>query len=210
MQPSQLRIATSRGMPNSSAASMKAPGVTYLTAGQHNQHTAGQHVPHTPPQGTAAHPGRPAHSRCAAAYRTSCSDDTAGVLQLGTVHTCGRHTEQLPHGGAAAVLAHCLLKETDCLLKTHCRPAHLKSPHTFKLSWLPFSMYTAPPCLRACLSRSLNRRTMPVQKEQEAAGRQHMCCGYMQVLPAVHQQLQTLGRAASGLRSDPSKGLMAL
>jgi hypothetical protein len=30
MQPSQLRMASSRGMPNSSAASMKAPGVTYL------------------------------------------------------------------------------------------------------------------------------------------------------------------------------------
>lgn len=120
--------------------------------------------------GHSCTPGRPAHSRCAAAYRTSCSDDTAGVLQLGTVHTCGRHTEQLPHGGAAAVLAHCLLKETDCLLKTHCRPAHLKSPHTFKLSWLPFSMYTAPPCLRACLSRSLNRRTMPAQIRRQPAG----------------------------------------
>jgi hypothetical protein len=30
MQPSQLRMATSRGIPNSCAASMNAPGVTYL------------------------------------------------------------------------------------------------------------------------------------------------------------------------------------
>jgi hypothetical protein len=44
----------------------------------------------------------------------------------------------------------------------HWRPgAHLKSPHTFKLSWLPFSMYTAPPALRACTSKSRSSRRMP-------------------------------------------------
>lgn len=43
-------------------------------------------------------------------------------------------------------------------LKPH---AYLKSPQTFKLSWLPFNMYTAPPCNLACWSSCRNNLKMP-------------------------------------------------
>lgn len=39
---------------------------------------------------------------------------------------------------------------------------YLKFPETFKLSWLPLSIYTAPPSACACLCSSLSSITTPV------------------------------------------------
>lgn len=47
---------------------------------------------------------------------------------------------------------------------------HRKSPATFKLSWLPLSMYTAPPCCRACRSSSRSSSTEPAGQEQGEGG----------------------------------------
>lgn len=103
------------------------------------------------------------------ACHTPSRRGTTPACRWAHINKCLSHTSMsnpLPASSyqqRVAVLRHMLNQDPG----TGCA-AYLKSPQTFKLSWLPLSMYTAPPSLRACLSRSRSKRTMPAATTMQA------------------------------------------
>lgn len=75
-------------------------------------------------------------------------------------------------GNGAWLVINVAANRTGCCPPSPVAPAmrqhqriHRKSPATLRLSWLPLSMYTAPPCCRACRSSSRSSSTEPAEAE---------------------------------------------